>query len=167
MKASTKVMWCHKEMICAFWSIPVRPVCGNQLDCTTHHSRRLERQGKTRRSQIACCVYRCVEPICFLGIKSSNSAWQQEPVHEDLSSKHVVQAPRVLLQQFLVVFAREIIDKDLEPPNRVIFQHIASTSCILLATALGVHKNGEKNIPSCRTMLGITGSQSILIKTQK
>jgi hypothetical protein len=42
-------------------------------------------------------------------------------MHEYLSSKHVVQAPRVLLQQFLVVFAGKIIDIDLEPPNRVIF----------------------------------------------
>jgi hypothetical protein len=42
-------------------------------------------------------------------------------VHEDLSGKHMVQAPRILLEQLLVVFAGEIIDIDLEPPNRVIF----------------------------------------------
>ena len=85
-------------------------------------------------------------------------------MHEDLSSKHVVQAPRVLLQQFLVVFAREIIDKDLEPPNRVIFQHIASTSCILLATELGLaQKWGKEYILGFSTMLGMSGSYSTLI----
>jgi hypothetical protein len=33
----------------------------------------------------------------------------------------VVQAPRILLEQLLVVFAKEIMDIDLELPNRVIF----------------------------------------------
>jgi hypothetical protein len=41
-------------------------------------------------------------------------------VYEDLSIKHVVQAPRILLEQ-LLVFAKEIMDIDLELPNRVIF----------------------------------------------
>ena len=135
MKASTKVMGCDKEMISALWSIPVRPIRSNQLDRTTHHSRRLERQGKTLRGQIACCVYGCVEPICFLRIKSSDSTWQQEPVHEDLSGKHVVQAPRILLQQLLVVFAGEIIDIHLEPPNGIIFEHITSASWNLIRIA--------------------------------
>lgn len=42
-------------------------------------------------------------------------------MHEDLRGEHVVQAPRILLQQLVVVFAGEIIDIDLKPPNRVIF----------------------------------------------
>jgi len=136
VEASAKVMWCNKEMISPLWSIPVRPICCNQLNCAAHHSWGFEGQGKTGGSQVACSVHRCVEPISFLGIKSSDSAWQQEPVHENLSGKHVVQAPRILLQQLLVVLAWEIIDIDLKPPNRVIFQHITSTSCICFATIL-------------------------------
>lgn len=134
MEASAKVMWCDKEMICPLRSIPVRPFRRDQLDRAAHHPRRLEGQGETRRRQVACRVNRCVEPICLLGISGPNRARQQEPVHEDLRGKHVVQAPRVFLQQLLVVFSREIIDKHLEPPNRIIVQHITSTSCILLAT---------------------------------
>ena len=147
MEASTKVMWRDKEMICTLWSVPVRPVRGNQLNCAEHHAWRFEGKGKTRRSQITCGVYGSVEPICFFRIKCSDSTWQQEPVHEDLSSKHVVQAPRILLHQLLVVFTGEIMHVNLEPPNRVIFQHITSTSWILSATSLqALHKGREKNI---------------------
>ena len=52
-------------------------------------------------------------------------------MHKDLSCKHVGEASWVLLQNLLIVFAWKFLDKNFQPSNRIIFQNISSTTCIL------------------------------------
>jgi hypothetical protein len=52
-------------------------------------------------------------------------------MHEDFSSKHMGETSGVLLQQFLVVFTRKLINIDLQPSHWIIIQHIPSASCVI------------------------------------
>jgi hypothetical protein len=50
-------------------------------------------------------------------------------MHEDFCGKHVVEAPRILGDHFLVVLSWQVVNEDLQPPHRVIFQNITGTPC--------------------------------------
>ena len=50
-------------------------------------------------------------------------------MHEDLSSKHVGEASRIVLNNFLVVFIGKIVNKDFQPPHWIIFKHVSSAAC--------------------------------------
>lgn len=52
-------------------------------------------------------------------------------MHKDLSCEHVGEASWVLLQNLFIVFSWKFIDKNFQPSNRIIFQNITSTSCML------------------------------------
>jgi hypothetical protein len=62
-------------------------------------------------------------------VQGADGAGEEGPVHEDLRGEHVGQAPGVLLHNLRVVFAREVVDLDLEPPGGVVFEHIARAAC--------------------------------------
>jgi hypothetical protein len=49
-------------------------------------------------------------------------------MHKDLSCKHVGEASRILLQNFLVVFTRKLIHKNLQTSHRIVLQDITSTT---------------------------------------
>ena len=57
-------------------------------------------------------------------------------MHKDLSCKHVGEASWVLLQNLLIVFAWKFIDKNFQPSNRIIFQNISSTTCMLYSPVI-------------------------------
>jgi hypothetical protein len=48
-------------------------------------------------------------------------------MHEYFCSKHVIEAPGILVDHLLVVLSWEVIDEDLQPPHRIVFEHIAGT----------------------------------------
>lgn len=62
----------NKEMISTLCPIPVRPRCGDELNCASHHPGGLEGQGKPSGGKVARRVYRCIEPVSLLGIESPN-----------------------------------------------------------------------------------------------
>lgn len=132
MEAGSKVMGHNKEVICSFCPIPKGPVWRDELYGTSHHPWRLEWQRQAIRCKVTSGIYRSIKPVCFLRIQSSNRAGEEEPMHEDLSSKHVVEASGVLLKDLLVVFAWELIHINFQLSNWIIFQYVTSTSCIIL-----------------------------------
>lgn len=72
MKAGSKVTGHDEEMIDALNSIPIRPSCRDELNCTSHHHGGFQGQGKPSACKVTGHVYRGVEPVYFLWIESSN-----------------------------------------------------------------------------------------------
>lgn len=120
----------EEEMISSFSPIPVRPSSRDELNRASHHSWRLEGQWQSIRRQITSRINRCVEPISFIGIQSSNRAAQEKLVHKYLSCKHVSETSRIFLKDLLVVLARKLVDINFQSPHRIIIKNITSTSYI-------------------------------------
>lgn len=68
MEAGTKIVRNKEKVVSSFWAIPIRPVWGDQLDCTPHNPRWFKGQGKPIWCQITCGIHRGIKPICFFWI---------------------------------------------------------------------------------------------------